>query len=62
MNITIDLTDEMKRAIRYLGLVERDIRKEVNTQCSDYFENLIRRAKQKYLSAKTMEEIDPKPL
>jgi len=62
MNVEITLTDDIKRAARYLGLSKSEIEKEINRQCSDFFENLVSRAKRKYLKTKTMEDIDPEPL
>jgi len=62
VNIYIELTDDMKRAARYLGYTKEDIEAEINRQCSDFFENLIAQAKRKYVENKTMLDIDPEPL
>lgn len=62
MNITMELTDDMKRAIRYTGFTRIDVETEINRQVSDFFENLIKQAKQKYMITKTMEDIDPLPV
>jgi len=62
MDITINLTDDMKRAARYLGYTKKDIETEINRQCSDFFNRLIAQAKRKYVETKTMLDIDPEPL
>jgi len=62
MDVTIEITDDGKRALRYLGYTKEDIRAEINRQCSDFFENAIKRAKQKYVKNITLFEINPEPL
>ena len=62
MDITIEITDDEKRALRYLGYSEESVRFEINRQCSDFFKNAIKKAKQKYVENITLSEIDPEPL
>jgi len=62
MDIHLELTDDIKRAIRYLGYTKEDIHRELLFRCQDYFESLVARAKRMYAEKKTMLDIDPEPL
>jgi len=62
MDFTVTLTEDVKRAMRYLGYSEKDIKAEIERQCSDIFENLIKRAKRKWVEKREMKNIFPEPL
>ena len=62
MEIAINITDDIKRAMRYLGYSKADIRAEIEHQCSDILENLVRRAKREWVEKKTIGTIFPEPL
>ena len=62
MEVARTLTDDHKRAIRYLGYSQEDVITGMNRQCTDFLENLVKQAKQKCAQEKTMKEIDPSPL
>ena len=62
MDFTITLTEDVKRAMRYLRYSEADIRAEIERQCSDIFENLVKQAKREWIEKKEMKSIFPEPL
>ncbi len=62
MQIAIEVTDEHRRAMRYLGHTQEDVEKEIRRQSADLLDNFVKRTKQQWLRGKTMIDVDPAPL
>ncbi len=62
MNLTIPLTDDDKRAIRYLNKSPAQVQTEMLRQCTDVLKNYIHQAKIKWIETKKMVDIDPDPI
>lgn len=62
MTIGVQLSDEEKRALRYLGYSQDQLRNKMVQSFRKIMDNLVQEAKEKYADTKTMSEIDPAPL
>ena len=62
MNITINLTDRQKKAIRYLGVTQNDLESLIIEDANARIESLTNKAKQTWLATQTMDDIDPTPI
>lgn len=59
MVFDINITEDEKRALIYLGYSKKIVEAEILRKCSDFFENAISRAKQEHGKQIAMADIEP---
>ncbi len=62
MQITINLTNQEKKALRFLGKTNQELRNELVGLCARRLDGFVVEAKSKWVAQKNMDDIDPNPI